>query len=250
MTRLSIIILTWNQRDVLHRCLDSLMPAIEGISHEVIVVDNGSTDGTLQFLKQLFPQVIVIANAKNRGVAAARNQGIKASKGQYILILDNDTVVNAEAIAGLLAYLEQNPHAGIAACRLLNEDHTVQNSLKPYPGLTQKLRNVLNLPTSNPQFATDGQGVIYPTYVIGACQMFPRTLIGSIGLLDENIFYGPEDADFCIRATQAGFKVCYLPHISIKHLHRRITSHSLLSTMARRHARALLYFYRKHHRWF
>lgn len=249
MTQLSVIILTWNQRDVLHRCLCSLIPAIEGISHEVIVVDNGSTDGTLQLLEQSFPEVTVIANADNRGVAAARNQGITMSTGKYILILDNDTVVNADAISGMLSYLEQNPRAGIVACRLLNEDQTVQNSLKPYPGLIQKMRNVLHLTPSNPHFATDEQGVIYPTYVIGACQMFPRTLVESIGLLDENIFYGPEDADFCIRASQAGFKVCYLPHISIEHLHRRITSHSLLSPMARRHARALLYFYCKHHRW-
>ena len=248
-TRLSVIILTWNQRDVLHRCLCSLMPAIEGISHEVIVVDNGSSDGSLQMLEQSFPEVTVIANAENRGVAAARNQGITASTGRYILILDNDTVVNAEAIEGMLTYLEQNPQAGIVACRLLNEDHTVQNSMKPYPGLIQKMRNVLRLTTSTTRFRTDEHGVIYPTYVIGACQMFPRLLIDTIGLLDDNIFYGPEDADFCLRATQAGYKVCYLPHICIEHLHRRITSHNLLSPMARRHARALLYFYRKHHRW-
>ena len=149
----------------------------------------------------------------------------------------------------MLTYLEQNPQAGIVACRLLNDDHTVQNSMKPYPGLIQKMRNVLRLAPSNPRFRTDEHGVIYPTYVIGACQMFPRLLTDTIGLLDDNIFYGPEDADFCLRATQAGFKVCYLPHISIEHLHRRITSHNLLSPMARRHARALLYFYRKHHRW-
>ena len=140
--RLSIIILTWNQRDVLHRCLDSLMPAIEGISHEVIVVDNGSSDGSLQMLEQSFPQITVIANAENRGVAAARNQGITASTGRYILILDNDTVVNAEAIEGMLTYLEQNPQSGIVACRLLNEDHTVQNSMKPYPGLILSLIHI------------------------------------------------------------------------------------------------------------
>ena len=247
--RLSIIILTWNQRDVLHRCLCSLMPAIEGISHEVIVVDNGSSDGSLQMLEQSFPEITVIANAENRGVAAARNQGITASTGRYILILDNDTVVNAKAIIGMLNYLKRNPKAGIVACRLLNADSSVQNSLKPYPCLKQKIRNVLRLATHEPQFSTDADGVIHPTYVIGACQMFSLRIVNEVGLLDENIFYGPEDADFCLRVAQAGYSVCYLPMYSIEHLHRRVTSHNLLSPLARRHIAALLYFYRKHRRW-
>lgn len=250
MPQLSIIILTWNQRDVTHRCLCSLMPSIAGISNEVIVVDNGSTDGTAQLLEQSFPDVRVIANTENRGVAAARNQGIIASKGEFILILDNDTVVNAEAIRGMFDYLDRTPQAGIVTCRLLNEDHTVQDSLKPYPGLIQKMLNTLHLNSGCHSFPTDEDGVIYPTYVIGACQMFRRNLIQHIGLLDDNIFYGPEDADFCIRATQAGFKVCYLPHFSIEHLHRRITWHRPLSAIARHHFKALLYFYCKHHRWF
>lgn len=249
MKELSVIILTWNQRIVLHRCLDSLMPAIADIDNEVIVIDNGSSDGTPELLAAQFSQIRVIANVKNRGVAAARNQGIAAAEGEHILILDNDTVVNAEAIIGMLNYLKRNPKAGIVACRLLNADSSVQNSLKPYPGLKQKIRNVLRLATHEPQFATDADGVIHPTYIIGACQMFSHRIVNEVGLLDENIFYGPEDADFCLRVAQAGYSVCYLPMYSIEHLHRRVTSHNLLSPLARRHIAALLYFYRKHRRW-
>ncbi len=248
MKTLSIIILTCNQQSVLRRCLDSLLPSVHNINSEIIIVDNGSTDGTTEMLSAFFPTIKVIVNPENLGVAMARNQGIKASTGKYILILDNDTIVNHEAIAGMLDYIQSHPEAGVVACRLLNSDKTVQQSLKPYPGLMIKLHNVLGIKGRETIFPTSPDGTIHPTYVIGACQMFRRQIIENIGMLDSRIFYGPEDADFCIRATKAGYKICYLPNFSIEHLHRRATTHKLLSPLARKHFVALIYFYLKHRR--
>lgn len=248
MKTLSIIILTCNQQGVLRRCLDSLLPSVHNINSEIIIVDNGSTDGTTEMLSAFFPTIKVIVNPENLGVAMARNQGIKASTGKYILILDNDTIVNHEAIAGMLDYIQSHPEAGVVACRLLNSDKTVQQSLKPYPGLMIKLHNVLGIKGRETIFPTSPDGTIHPTYVIGACQMFRRQIIENIGMLDSRIFYGPEDADFCIRATKAGYKICYLPNFSIEHLHRRATTHKLLSPLARKHFVALIYFYLKHRR--
>lgn len=248
MKQLSVIILTHSQCSVLAHCLQSLMPAIQGIDAEVIVVDNASADGTDKMLAEHYPEVRVLCNDINRGVAAARNQGIKASCGEYILILDNDTVVNADAIHGMLQYICATPTAGIVTCRLLNADHSVQESMKPYPGLRNKISNVLGI-KSVQNFPADADGTVHPVYVIGACQMFSRQLVEEIGLLDENIFYGPEDADFCIRAVAAGRSVCYLPQFAIEHLHRHLTRGNLFSPLARKHAIALLYFYRKHRRW-
>ena len=229
MKTLSIIILTCNQQSVLRRCLDSLLPSVHDKYSEIIIVDNGSTDGTTEMLSAYRPTIKVIANPLNVGVA-------------------NHTIVNREAIDGMLDYIQSHPEAGVVSCRLLNSDQTVQQSLKPYPGLKIKLRNILGIKNRESVFPTSPDGTIHPTYVIGACQMFRRQLIEDIGMLDSRIFYGPEDADFCIRATKAGYKICYLPNFSIEHLHRRATTHKLFSPLARKHIAALFYFYLKHRR--
>ena len=250
MPKLSIIILSWNQKQVLSRCLHSLKPVVCSPDTETIIVDNGSTDNTAAFIRSSYPNIKLITNTQNRGVAAARNQGITAATGNLILLLDNDTVANPEAIEGMAKFLLSNPKAGVVACRLLNSDGSTQSSIKPYPGLKVKICNVLGIKLKASHFPTDSHGTIYPTYVIGACQMFRKSITDEIGLLDEKIFYGPEDADFCLRVAKAGYQVCYLPQFSIEHLHRRATTRRLLSPLARKHISALFYFYRKHNRWF
>ncbi|MGN0213391.1 MAG: glycosyltransferase family 2 protein [Muribaculaceae bacterium] len=249
MPLLSIVILTWNQKDTTLKCLKSLEPTIAHIDTEIIVVDNGSTDGTAKAIEQVMPQAILIKNSLNAGVAAARNQGISKASGKYTLILDNDTIANHSAIDAMLTHLNTHPNTAVVACRLVNADNTTQHSCKPYPGLLIKAANVLGIKIKQQQFPTDSEGVLHPTYVIGACQMIPRQVFDHIGLLDQHIFYGPEDADFCLRATKAGYTIDYLPHHTIQHLHRRTTTHNIFSPLARKHFFALLYFYRKHNRW-
>lgn len=248
MSSLSIIILTWNQCEVTCRCLDALSSITEVPGVEIIVVDNGSTDGTAGHIASAYPHVKIIRNAENRGVAAGRNLGLMAALGDKLLLLDNDTIPTKDAIETMSRWLDLDSAAGIVACCLSDESGYVQESFKPYPGIGIKLRNLLRRGSVPEPVLPDEP--IRPEYVIGACQMFRRSLVERIGLLDENIFYGPEDADFCMRARNAGFHTVYLPQVRMVHDWRRATTRSPFSPLARKHIRALFYFYRKHRRWF
>ena len=123
---------------------------------------------------------------------------------------DNHTGSNDEAIYGMMHYMDQHPQVGLCACRLTDVDGVVQESFKPFPSLSIKVRNVLG----GGQMATSIEvpgSPIEPVYVLGACQMLRKSVLYKVGLLDENIFYGPEDADYCLRIAGEGFKVVYLP---------------------------------------
>lgn len=237
--KLSVVILTCTQWDILRRCLLSLREALTDIPSEIIVIDNASTDDTPRRLATEFPEVHLIVNAQNRGVAMARNQGLRVARGEYILILDNDTVVPPTAIRGMLAYMDAHPECGLLGPGLENEDGTLQQSAKPFPSFVIKVRHILGM----------GDGPERPMeYVIGACQLFHSNILKEVGLLDEKIFYGPEDADFCLHISASGRQIHYRPEIRVQHLYRRRTRRNPFSRLALRHIRALFYFYRKYRR--
>lgn len=247
-TCLTVVILTHNQCDTTVRCLRSLFVALTGITSQVIVIDNGSTDNTIGRLSAEFPEIEYIKNSANRGVAPARNQGLRQAHGEYVLILDNDTVVPPEAVRQMLDYMRNHPKCGILGPALVNTDGSLQRSALPYPGLGQKLRNIMGLRRSLRLWPTDADGTQHPVYVIGACQMMRSETLESVGLLDEKIFYGPEDADLCLRVARAGLDICYYPAIAVCHLYRQITRRRLLSRTSLLHLRALLHFWSKHRR--
>ncbi len=246
--RLSVIILTHNQYHYTRQCLRSVTDCLANDSDtEIIVVDNGSTDRTIDMICESFPDVITIRLPQNRGIAYGRNTGIKASRGRHILLLDNDTIVNAKAIHTLEATLDNAPDIGICAPRLCDTSGKTQSSFKRYPGIMEKALNLLDRSRSSARDIPDGP--IEPDYVIGACQMISREALNKTGLLDESIFFGPEDADLCIRMRQAGYRVVYLPSVHIIHHWQRSTAANPLSALGRKHIAALIHFYRKHHRW-
>lgn len=246
-TLLSIIILTCNQQSLTERCLLSLQPLLSRHpDYQLILIDNGSTQSSLAQVQKIIPQAIYKHLPKNIGVAPGRNVGISLAKGKYILLLDNDTIVTPDAIEALVNKISSDNTIGICAPKLLLADGAVQESFKNFPGIGEKIKNVLHCNKKAQTPTSD----IEPFYVIGACQIFRRETVEAIGALDENIFYGPEDADFCMRIRQAGLRVVYTPHISITHCAQRATNHNIFSPLALKHIRALLYFYRKHHRIF
>ncbi len=249
MMRLSIIIITYNGLGFLTRCLASLRHFIDDHSCEVIIIDNHSTDGTLDFLRESYPSLQLIANSENRGVAAARNQGIKVATGEKLLLLDNDTEATTTAINAMIDHLDTHHDVGLCSCRLIDKEGQPQDSCKPFPGLMIKLRNVLGIGNKT-KYQPDGDGIIEPFYVIGACQMFPREVVEKVGLLDDHIFYGPEDADWCLRIRQAGWRIHCLDNHTIVHDYRRTTKRRPFSKLGRLHIRALIYFYWKHKRIF
>ena len=245
--KLSVIIICFNSLGNLRPLLESLQSALEGIDSEIVITDNGSTDGTADFIVAHYPSVNYLRLDKNRGVAYARNRAIERARGQFLWILDDDTVVNARAAHDLLGSLERNADCGIAACALFSANGERQLSYKPFPGPLLKLRNVLGLGSADPYAAQLATGLpIEPVYVIGACQRIRREVISAVGLLDEAIFYGPEDADFCLRARRAGWHVAYLPESGIIHHWQRITTRRPFSKTGRAHIRGLLHFYLRH----
>lgn len=250
--KLSIIVLTCNQKSFTLRLLETLAPWLAANpDSELIVVDNGSSDSTLEAIRRMetLPRknLTLIYNEKNLGVAGGRNVGLRRASGKYILILDNDTEVTSEAIDYLIGHLESHKQCGLCAPALISPDGMIQESAKPFPSPLIKLAHLLKLSHAT-RSEKEAMKSSHPFYVIGACQMFRGDILKSIGLLDDNIFYGPEDADWCMRIREAGYSIDYLPEASIIHKWQRATNRSPFSRLSRLHFKALVYFYFKHRR--
>ena len=246
----SIVILTWNSRALLAACLAALPAAVASLATEVIVVDNGSRDGTAELLAGR-KDVVTITNAENRGVAPARNQGMRRARGEFVALLDVDTVAQPGAFATLAARLHAAPRVGLVGPKLVGADGELQYSCRRFPTLVDKL--LRRLPARFGRAVADDvelrwwdhAGVREVDYVIGACQLIRRSALDEVGLLDEHIFYGPEDVDLCLRMHRAGWQVEYVPEAVVMHLERRITR-KLLSTLTVQHVYGLGYFFWKH----
>lgn len=252
---ISIVFISWKMKDLLQRCLETLFKYTSGINFEVIVVDNNSQDGTSEMIEKDFPQVKLIKNPENRGVAPARNQGIKETAGKYILILDADMELVENSILKLYEFMESKPEAGLVGSKLVDTDGQLQFSCKRFPNflafLFRRLEHFDLIKNSKTlRYHTmqdcDHKEIREVDYLIGACQFFRREVIDKIGLYDDKIFYGPEDIDFCLRIWKAGWKVFYFPHTHIIHHEQRITKKKFLSKISYKHLLGIFYIYRKY----
>ena len=249
--KVSIVILTWNSERHIDACLASLEQGLRKFSSEVIVIDNGSKDASCAVIENNWPGVRLVRNAENRGVAAARNQGIRLAGGDYVLVLDDDTVVQAGAFDCMVRYMEGRPEVGLCGPKLTDADGQLQLSCRQFPTLTDKLARRLpafagRRMTETVEMAHWDHGTVRAVdYVIGACQMMRRRALQEVGLFDERIFYGPEDIDICLRLRQAGWQVVYHPEAVVVHNERRLTT-SLRSGLILKHLWGLGYFFVKH----
>jgi GT2 family glycosyltransferase len=247
---LSIVILTWNSRALLADCLAALPAATAPLTCEIIVVDNGSRDDTATLLAAR-PDLVVVRNQRNRGVAPGRNPGLRLARGEFVALLDVDTVPAPSAFTTLVAHLRAAPGAGLVGPRLLDPAGALQYSCRRFPTLVDKLMRRLperwsRAITDDVELrAWDHASVRAVDYVIGACQVIRRAALTDVGLLDERIFYGPEDVDLCLRLQRAGWEVAYVPQAVVTHLERRVTR-KLLSTLTLRHVQGLGYYFWKH----
>ncbi len=255
MNKLSVVLLTWNSEKHIKPCISSLLASINHLDFEIIVVDNGSTDGSISLIESFEGKRIqLIKNTQNRGVAAARNQALKLVQGDYVLILDIDMEINQAAIDAMIACLDKQEDVACCGTKLVAADGEVQQSCRKFPSLRYKVNNVLEkkglrVKSNESQFYTEqmaGEVPFEVDYLIGACQLFRKEILDTVGLLDEQIFYGPEDADFCLRMKQAGWKIVYLPSVSLIHHYQRLSHASLVSKVSRMHAKALIYYFWKH----
>lgn len=249
MKDLSIIIITWNALEHLKKCLDSVFKTVKEIDYEIIVVDNNSKDNTLDYVKH-FSKIKIIANNENRGVAAGRNQGIKIAQGKYILILDVDAELTSSAVENLVRFFDKNEKAGLVGPKLTYSDGSLQYSCRKFPNvLTKILRRVPfadKLLKEEQMRDWDHSGVKDVDYVIGACQLIRKKAIDEVGILDENIFYGPEDVDFCLRLWRGNWQVYYNPEAVVIHHEQRITKNKFFTKMTYLHIKGLIYYFWKH----
>lgn len=255
MLDLSLVILTWNSEKHIKECFDSVLTSVAHLNYEIVVVDNGSTDASLSMLEAyLSDNVRLIRNTENRGVASSRNQALRIVNGNYVLILDIDTEVNKAAIDAMINAMNADARIGVCGCKLLSATGEVQQSCRKYPSVRYKIFNILEargvkINYNQSQYYTRqmrSEIAFQVEYLIGACQLVRKSALDQVGLLDEKIFYGPEDADFCLRMNMHNWKVVYLPFVHIIHHYQQISNKKLFSKLSFMHAKALIYYFIKH----
>ncbi len=225
MTDLSIIIVSWNTRDVLRNCLKSVVDGLGGLRTEVFVVDNASKDESAAMVAQDFPQFRLIANSDNVGFAAANNQAIKLASGKYVLLLNPDTLVKSDVLTRSFEYMEQHATVGALACRVLNADGSVQLTCGGYPTLWNLFLLSSGLFRCNWSTAFSRYQLLNwkrdserDVETITGCYMFARaTAIEKVGLLDESFFCYGEETDWCRRFWNAGCPLRFAPVGEIIH---------------------------------
>lgn len=219
---LSIIIVNWNTRELLQKCLESVEATVRDFSQEVIVVDNASTDGSVAMLKERFPGVRRIENSENRGFGAANNQALRIMAGRYALLLNSDAVLAKNAVTELFTCLENNPEAAMACGQLFNVDGTRQNSIAAFPTLLTLLANMPLLeylfPRRFPSKRYSHSGPVEVDSGVGACLMVRKAAIDAVGFFDERYFFFFEETDWAYQMRRAGWKILHVPGASITHL--------------------------------
>ncbi len=216
MKKLSIIILSYNSKHIILDCLESI-PVRE--DWEIIIPDNGSTDGSKDAILKQFPKITFIENGKNLGFAAGNNMGIHKSTGEYILLLNPDTVVQPDTIETVLKYLESHPKVGAATCRVELSNGTLDYSChRNFPDPVNSFLHFIGLKKISAYTNTNIPNIIHEIdSLTGAFALIRRTAGDQVNWLDEDYFYNAEDIDFCYKIKERGWQVMYIPQVKIIH---------------------------------
>lgn len=218
---LSFVIVNWNTRQLLLQCLQSIFDTVRGLSFEIFVVDNGSTDGSVEAVRKKYGSVQVIANPDNRGFAAANNQALAKMSGRYAVLLNSDAMLTADAIWRLVAFMDEHPRAGAVCGQLLNADGSRQNSFANFPSLLLLATNESLLrwlfPRRFPRKNGRHRHPIEVDSCIGACMMVRRETMAEVGLLDERFFFFLEETDWALRMRRQDWQIYFVPQASIYH---------------------------------
>jgi GT2 family glycosyltransferase len=211
---MSIVLVCWNNREYLEPCLRSLYEGNLQSSFDIVVVDNGSTDGSQEMLRQQFPEVEIIQNDHNVGLARACNQGTEATNGRYVLLLNNDTLVNGPSLDALVNFMEETPRAGAVGGRLLNADGSFQAGYAKFSSLWEEFLLATQIGSQMWEgypSHLDADEPVRAGWLSSACLLLRRNAIEKLGLLDEQYFIYGDEADLQYRLQQAGWHVYYLP---------------------------------------
>jgi len=232
---LSVVIVSYNTADLIGSCLSSVQQSPQ-VRLEIFVIDNASSDAGADVVRNDFPGVTLITNCENRGFAAANNQILDRCRGDYILFLNPDTLVTADALHKAVAYMARHPLVGLAGARIVNPDQTLQESVSyRYPGEKYTRGDLPPLP---------GQIAC----VLGAAMVARRDVIEGVGGFDEDFFLYGEDEDLCLRIRKAGWEIGNIEEAVVIHLGGQSERLTLSAEKWRKKVRAAYLFYQKHYR--
>ena len=241
---ISIIIVNWNTKDLLRDCLSSIYKTIDPLTHEIIVVDNASSDGSMAMLAAEYPQVKIIANKENRGFGAANNQGFAVMQGRYALLINTDAVLTAGAVQKLWAFAEANSRVAIVCGQLLNADGSKQNSIAAFPTLLTLAVNTSLLeylfPRRYPSKRYGHAGPLEVDSAIGACMMIRKKALDEVSFFDDRYFFFFEETDMAYAMKRAGWQIYQVPDALIYHLQGQSIGHN---------ARSRIEFYRSRYQF-
>ena len=246
----SIILVNYNGGTVILDCLRSLQTHLQMVSYEIVVVDNASQDSSPDAISIYFPQVCVLRQAENVGFGAGNNIGAKQAQGEFLWLLNSDTCLTHDILSAQIAQLQSDPKIGIVGPMLLNPDGSFQLSVSKAIGIVGELQTLQQVrqyrhPQSRTKLAKFYSTLQSVAIVRGAAMVMRRSLFEQLGGFDENFFMYFEESDLCQRVRTLGFKVVYMPAVSLMHLGGYSVSKEP-DRMALEYRRSQLYYYRKH----
>lgn len=254
---LSIIILNYNTRELTLKALRSVYASRTGYQFEVILIDNASSDSSVEKIREEFPQVRLIENQENVGFAKANNQGMRIATGRYILLLNSDTIVQADTLEIMIRFMDEHPDVGASGCKVILPDGSLDKACRrgfPTPSASFYYAfGISKLFPHVPRFNQYQLGYLNPDEeypvdcLVGAFMLVRRKAIDEVGLLDEQFFMYGEDVDWCYRIKQAGWTNYYYPKTHIIHYKGASSRKRPLKIVYEFH-RAMYLFHRKHFR--
>jgi len=256
---LSIIVITYNSRVPVERCLASLEAHEPSCAHETIVIDNGSEDGTAEVVAKRFPSVRVVANSENLGYSRAVNQGMRLSSGRAMLVINPDIIVRDGSIDRLIEFMDTHPDAGIVGSKLVYPDGSLQHSCRSFYTVSALLyrRTFLGklFPRAKPlrehiMLDYDHETPRAVDWLIGACMLVRREALARVGAMDERFFLYFEDIDWCYRMKNHGWSVYYVPSSVMVHTYERSSARSILRKPFLFHMLSLMRYYEKWNKFF
>lgn len=245
---LSVIIITYKERDLLKKCLESVFASKTDFSFEVIVTDNGSSDGSVEMVKKYFPQVKVLDNQKNLGFSKGNNVAIKQATGNLILLLNADTQVKPDTLDLSVKYMHTHPKVGALGAKVMLPNGELDKACRrKFPNPANSFLRLFGLKKySDYNITTPIDQEVEVDAIMGAYFLVRKSVVDQVGPLDEEFFMYGEDLDWCWRIKSAGYKIMYFPKAEITHYKYGASKSIPFSTIKRAH-QAMKIFYRKHY---